>query len=178
MDSEGLDWSGEENFLLEFDCFLEVFGALLEEDGCLCPDANLFLGVEDVCLLEDLFWVEDVCLLGDLFWVEDVCLLGDLFCDNSALSGEGVGGALPGLDADLVLLGEGAGDDPLGLFGVLVDLGFEPRDLDLLIVCLCLLSLGLLYLLLPLGDFALGWFLSFIGVVLLCLSSLGLLCRG
>ena len=85
MDSEGLGWSGEENFLLEFDCFLEVFGALLGEDGCLCPDANLFLGVEDVCLLGDLFWVEEVCLLGDLFWVEDVCLLGDLLCDNSVL---------------------------------------------------------------------------------------------
>ena len=110
VDSEGLDWSGEENFLLEFDCFLEVFGALLGEDGCLCLDANLFLGVEDVCLL------------------------GDLFCVDPALLGEGVGDALSGLDADLVLLEEGAGDDPLGLFGALVDLGFEPRDLDLLIV--------------------------------------------
>ena len=129
MDLEELGWLGEENFFLEFvslewdlgDCFLkgdayfvlleeDVFDALLGEDGFLCLDANLFLGVEDVCLL------------------------GDLFCVDSALLGEGVGDAPPGLDVDLVLLEEGAGDDPLGLFGVLVDLGFEPRDLDLLIV--------------------------------------------
>ena len=101
MDLEELGWLGEENFFLEFvslewdlgDCFLkgdayfvlleeDVFDALLGEDGFLCLDANLFLGVEDVCLL------------------------GDLFCVDSALLGEGVGDAPPGLDVDLVLLKE------------------------------------------------------------------------